>query len=277
MEHFKITKIKIGNKNPKNRFKVIILEIICLILLISTIYLCFRNYSLSKQLSRYQPKLNNTAIVWTTKTDSKYMGKKTQSTSLYTTPDKFGEIPAYKGNLNPKEILLWDFKDLERGNTSVGNESLVPHTLSSRDLSNKDSATSSSQNPLSENPFSFREDSLVQILLDRKQLKLSSYNYPSSKFRTRTYSIDLNRYSYNWTPSSGLTYKKVYPIIIYPYIKSGYSLINKELDLNTGITISTNKLDFSLEGCLNNAIGTPKNIGVDLKINVIYKFKPWLR
>lgn len=270
----KITKSLFQRINLKDKAKIIILEILCLILLIITIYLCFRNFSLSNQLSKYQPKLNNTVVKYITKTDSKYMGKKTQSTSIYTTSNKFGEIPAYKGNLNPKNILYWNSGDLKKSKLSSSpnhNKWLI-----FRNDSNVNN-TSFNDTEFLENLHNFEKDSLVQILLNRKELKLSSFNPPTSKFRTVSYEIDLNRYSYNWTPSQGLTFKKVYPVQIYPYIRGGYTIFNKEIDFGTGINISTYKLDFSLEGCLNNSRGTSKNINTDIKINLIYKFKSWLR
>ena len=275
-EKNKITKFLLQGFNLKDKAKIIILEILCLILLIITIYLCFRNFSLSNQLSKYQPKLNNTVIKYVANTDSKYMGKKTQSTSVYTTPNKFREIPAYKGNLNPKNILYWNSGDLKKSKLSSSSNTNKWLT-SCNDRDSNISKSSFSDTKLLENLYNFEKDSLVQILLNRKELKLSSFNSTTSKFRTVSYEIDLNRYSYNWTPSQGLTFKKVYPVQIYPYIRGGYTIFNKEIDFGTGINISTSNLDFSLEGCLNNSRGTSKNINTDIRVNLVYKFKSWLR
>lgn len=272
----KITKSLLQGFNLKDKAKIIILEILCLILLIITIYLCFRNFSLSNQLSKYQPKLNNTVIKYVANTDSKYMGKKTQSTSVYTTPNKFMEIPAYKGNLNPKNILYWNSGDLKKSKLSSSSNT-NKWLISCNDRDSNISKSSFSDTKLLENLHNFEKDSLVQILLNRKELKLSSFNSTTSKFRTVSYEIDLNRYSYNWTPSQGLTFKKVYPVQIYPYIRGGYTIFNKEIDFGTGINISTYNLDFSLEGCLNNSRGTSKNINTDIRVNLVYKFKSWLR
>lgn len=275
-EKNKITKSLLQGFNLKDKAKIIILEILCLILLIITIYLCFRNFSLSNQLSKYQPKLNNTVIKYVANTDSKYMGKKTQSTSVYTTPNKFREIPAYKGNLNPKNILYWNSGDLKKSKLSSSSNTSKWLT-SCNDRDSNISKSSFSDTKLLENLHNFEKDSLVQILLNRKELKLSSFNSTTSKFRTVSYEIDLNRYSYNWTPSQGLTFKKVYPVQIYPYIRGGYTIFNKEINFGTGINISTYNLDFSLEGCLNNSRGTSKNINTDIRVNLVYKFKSWLR
>lgn len=272
----KITKSLFQRINLKDKAKIIILEILCLILLIITIYLCFRNFSLSNQLSKYQPKLNNTVIKYVANTDSKYMGKKTQSTSVYTTPNKFREIPAYKGNLNPKNILYWNSGDLKKSKLSSSSNT-NKWLISCNDRDSNISKSSFSDTKLLENLHNFEKDSLVQILLNRKELKLSSFNSTTSKFRTVSYEIDLNRYSYNWTPSQGLTFKRVYPVQIYPYIRGGYTIFNKEINFGTGINISTYNLDFSLEGCLNNSRGTSKNINTDIRVNLVYKFKSWLR
>lgn len=275
-EKNKITKSLLQGFNLKDKAKIIILEILCLILLIITIYLCFRNFSLSNQLSKYQPKLNNTVIKYVANTDSKYMGKKTQSTSVYTTPNKFREIPAYKGNLNPKNIIYWNSGDLKKSKLSSSSNT-NKWLISCNDRDSNISKSSFSDTKLLENLHNFEKDSLVQILLNRKELKLSSFNSTTSKFRTVSYEIDLNRYSYNWTPSQGLTFKKVYPVQIYPYIRGGYTIFNKEINFGTGINISTYNLDFSLEGCLNNSRGTSKNINTDIRVNLVYKFKSWLR
>lgn len=275
-EKNKITKSLLQGFNLKDKAKIIILEILCLILLIITIYLCFRNFSLSNQLSKYQPKLNNTVIKYVANTDSKYMGKKTQSTSVYTTPNKFREIPAYKGNLNPNNILYWNSGDLKKSKLSSSSNTNKWLT-SCNDRDSNISKSSFSDTKLLENLHNFEKDSLVQILLNRKELKLSSFNSTTSKFRTVSYEIDLNRYSYNWTPSQGLTFKNVYPVQIYPYIRGGYTIFNKEINFGTGINISTYNLDFSLEGCLNNSRGTSKNINTDIRVNLVYKFKSWLR
>lgn len=275
-EKNKITKSLLQGFNLKDKAKIIILEILCLILLIITIYLCFRNFSLSNQLNKYQPKLNNTVIKYVANTDSKYMGKKTQSTSVYTTPNKFREIPAYKGNLNPKNILYWNSGDLKKSKLSSSSNT-NKWLISCNDRDSNISKSSFSDTKLLENLHNFEKDSLVQILLNRKELKLSSFNSTTSKFRTVSYEIDLNRYSYNWTPSQGLTFKKVYPVQIYPYIRGGYTIFNKEINFGTGINISTYNLDFSLEGCLNNSRGTSKNINTDIRVNLVYKFKSWLR
>lgn len=273
-EKNKITKSLLQGFNLKDKAKIIILEILCLILLIITIYLCFRNFSLSNQLSKYQPKLNNTVIKYVANTE--YMGKKTQSTSVYTTPNKFREIPAYKGNLNPKNILYWNSGDLKKSKLSSSSNTNKWLT-SCNDRDSNISKSSFSDTKLLENLHNFEKDSLVQILLNREELKLSSFNSTTSKFRTVSYEIDLNRYSYNWTPSQGLTFKKVYPVQIYPYIRGGYTIFNKEINFGTGINISTYNLDFSLEGCLNNSRGTSKNINTDIRVNLVYKFKLWLR
>lgn len=204
------------------------------------------------------------------------MGKKTQSTSVYTTPNKFREIPAYKGNLNPKNILYWNSGDLKKSKLSSSSNTNKWLT-SCNDRDSNISKSSFSDTKLLENLHNFEKDSLVQILLNRKELKLSSFNSTTSKFRTVSYEIDLNRYSYNWTPSQGLTFKKVYPVQIYPYIRGGYTIFNKEINFGTGINISTYNLDFSLEGCLNNSRGTSKNINTDIRVNLVYKFKSWLR
>lgn len=275
-----------ANTNHQIRIKVkeLFLEAICLILLGSTIYLCFRNYSLSKQLSRYQPKPNTTTVKLVTNASKKYMGSSKQETTVQSTKDEFSLAPDYSGYLNPKNITYWNTHDF---NDRSNHQSHVNTTFASS--SKFDSVNNISFNPAAVNSskvledISFKDlgtyskDSLVQILLDRNNIQFASYNFQSHTYITRDYNLDLSRYSYNWNPNSGLTYKRVYPVRILPYIDTSYKIFNKELHIGTGIMISTNRLDYSLEGALEKSIGTHNNIKADIEIGIRYKFNPWLK
>lgn len=275
-----------ANINHKNliRIKELFLEALCLILLGSTIYLCFRNYSLSKQLSRYKPKPNTTTVKLVTNASKKYMGSSKKETTVQSTKDKFSLAPDYSGYLNPKNITYWNTNDF---NNRSNHHSTVNATLASS--SKFDSVNNIPFNPISENnsrvltDISFKDlgtyskDSLVQILFDRNSIQFASFNFQSNAYVTRDYNLDLNRYSYNWNPNSGLTYKRVYPVRILPYVDTSYKIFNKELHIGTGIMISTNRLDYSLEGALEKSIGTHNNIKADIEIGIRYKLNPWLK
>lgn len=47
-------------------------------------------------------------------------------------------------------------------------------------------------------PLISKQDSLVQLVLKRNKLNLSLLNKESNTYSTRSFQIDLNKYSYNW-------------------------------------------------------------------------------
>lgn len=274
------------NHQIENKVRELILKALCLILLGLTIYLCFRNYSLSKQLSRYQPKLNHTSVKLVTNASKKYMGSSKQETTVQSTKDEFSLAPDYSGYLNPKNITYWNTNDFNDRSNYHRN---VNTTLASSSKSEYDSVNHIPFNPAAVNSskvlsdISFKDlgtyskDSLVQILFDRNNIQFASYNFQSHTYITRDYNLDLSRYSYNWNPNSGLTYKRVYPVRILPYVDTSYKIFNKELHIGTGIMISTNRLDYSLEGALEKSIGTHNNIKADIEMGIRYKLNPWLK
>lgn len=280
----KTTKSLSQKINLKVKVKELFLEALCLILLGLTIYLCFRNYSLSKQLSRYQPKPNATTVKLVTDANKKYMGSSKQETLIQSTKDKFSLAPDYSGHLNPKNITYWDTKDFD---DHYSHKNPVKAKLASSSKFDSVNNILFNRNPVSNNKvlsdISFKDlgtyskDSLVQILLDRNQIQFATYNFQSHSYITRDYNLDLSRYSYNWNPNSGLTYKRVYPVRILPYVGTSYKLFNKEFHIGTGIIISTNILDYSLEGALEKSIGTHNNIKADIEIGIRYKLNPWLK
>lgn len=262
----------LNHKSQKG--KVLFLEALCSVLFIITIYLCLRNYSLSNRLSRYQPNLNPSVLRIKADKKKKYMGSYKQETLIQSTKDKFSLAPDYSGNLNPRDITFWNAEDFSRRKAKSKN-----HTAAfTAEGSLEDQIDSIPKDFNFIEDFSnFKSDSLVQILLDRKNIQFASYNFQSHNFITMDYPLDLNRYSYNWNPNSGLTYKRVYPVRILPFVESRYNIFNKELNLGTGIMISTNRFDYSLEGALEKSIGTHNNIKADIEIGVRFKLKPWLR
>ena len=280
----KTTKSLFQKINLKVKVKELFLEALCLILLGLTIYLCFRNYSLSKQLSRYQPKPNATTVKLVTDANKKYMGSSKQETLIQSTKDKFSLAPDYSGHLNPKNITYWDAKDFD---DHYSHKNPVKAKLASSSKFDSVNNILFNRNPVSNNKvlsdISFKDlgtyskDSLVQILFDRNQIQFATYNFQSHSYITRDYNLDFSRYSYNWNPNSGLTYKRVYPVRILPYVGTSYKLFNKEFHIGTGIIISTNRLDYSLEGALEKSIGTHNNIKADIEIGIRYKLNPWLK
>ncbi len=259
---------------------VIILSLI-VILLGATIYLCFRNYDLKNKLSRYQPTINSSVKVVSTSTNPR--GKEVQqTTTVAATDSKFTIAPGYTGYLQPSSILYWD----SRIGNLVSPDNKADHTGISTD------STITSMGEAGRRNFYFRDfiyettlpvswipsqDSLVQILFDRKSLELSLFNKGVQKYLTKTYYLDLERYKYNWTPSQGLTYDKKPLLEIGPYITARYQVFNKVPSLGAGIQFKTRKLDYNIGISSTYDRRFNKPFHVDAEVSITYRFKKWLK
>lgn len=114
------------------------------------------------------------------------------------------------------------------------------------------------------------QDSLVQIVLKKDKLNLSLLNKESNTYSTRSFQIDLNKYSYNWYEGQ-LTQKRIKRFSLNPYIYGKYRPFNNLLDMGTGIEFKTNRFNYKLG---INAFYYPKfqsGIGTDLEFSVQYK------
>lgn len=246
-----------------------------IILLVITIYLCFRNYGLKHQLSRYQPNINSSVKVVSTSTNAK--GKEVQQTTTVAATDaKFSIAPSYTGIMQPSQILYWDSKI--RPGSSFGDKDtadLQPDSSrgSLRDFYFRDFVPT----PVLPGGWSSNQDSLVQLLLDRKSLELSFYNQGVQKYLTKTYPLDLERYKYNWTPSYGLTYENKPLLEIGPYVNARYQIFNKVPTVSTGIQFKTRKLDYNIGISSSYDERYTKPFKFDVEISVTYRFKKWLK
>ncbi len=120
-------------------------------------------------------------------------------------------------------------------------------------------------------PLISKQDSLVQLVLKRNKLNLSLLNKESNTYSTRSFQIDLNKYSYNWYEGQ-LTQKRIKRFSLNPYIYGKYRPFNNLLDMGTGIEFKTNRFNYKLG---INAFYYPKfqsGIGTDLEFSVQYKF-----
>ena len=244
-------------------------------LLGATIYLCFRNSQLRSQLSRYKPQINSSITVRTLKRglDGKEAAQKTEVAS---TDVKFTVVPDYSGQLMPSRILYWDSKITSAdaaGATGHGSSETIPDSTSNissfyfRDFG------------FSGLPTSLRpsKDSLAQLLFDRKTLEMSFYNDGVNKYLTKSYDLDFERYKYNWTPSSGLTYQKKRMLEISPYLQVRHQVFNKVTSLGTGFSFKTRKLDYNIGLSLTHDLEVEPFIRPDLEVSITYKFNKWLR
>lgn len=194
-------------------------NIVTLILIGFTIYLCFKNYKLSREVNSLEQAVNEIP-------DTVYIKKP------FKPEKKFSE------KKEPDRILVYG---------------------------KKQSDYSIRQNLIS------KQDSLVQIVLKRNQLNLSLLNKETNTYSTRSFQIDLNKYSYNWYEGQ-LTQKRIKRFSLNPYIYGKYRPFNNLLDMGTGIEFKTNRFNYKLG---INAFYYPKfqsGIGTDLEFSVQYKF-----
>lgn len=198
-------------------------NIVTLILIGFTIYLCFRNYKLSREVNSLEQAVNEIP-------DTVHLDKPFK-------PEK-----KYSEETQPGKILVYDNKK---------QSTLFPDSI--------------------RQPVISKQDSLVQLVLKRNKLNLSLLNKESNTYSTRSFQIDLNKYSYNWYEGQ-LTQKRIKRFSLNPYIYGKYRPFNNLLDMGTGIEFKTNRFNYKLG---INAFYYPKfqsGIGTDLEFSVQYKF-----
>ena len=198
-------------------------NIVTLILIGFTIYLCFRNYKLSREVNSLEQAVNEIP-------DTVYIKKPFK-------PEK-----NFSEKKEPDRILVYD---REKSNSLPDNSI--------------------------RQPLISKQDSLVQLVLKRNKLNLSLLNKESNTYSTRSFQIDLNKYSYNWYEGQ-LTQKRVKRFSLNPYIYGKYRPFNNLLDMGTGIEFKTNRFNYKFG---INAFYYPKfqsGIGTDLEFSVQYKF-----
>lgn len=235
-------------------FKVLSLAL-NIILLVSTIYLCFRNYTLKNQLSRYCPNITSSI---TLKQDNFQKSQSNNSeVKLLTTDTKYQVIPKYSGTTLPNTILYWS-----------SDTPMISRPSSNDDIptANKDYIKDIVSNSL--------QDSLTQMILSNKTLELSFYRPSNKGYLTQTYEVDLSKYSYNWTLSEGLSYQRIRTLEILPYVYGKYKAIQKVPEIGTGISVKTSKIDYNIGFSLNQVNHTWKP---DFEISVNYRLNPWLK
>lgn len=137
-------------KNLKNALFIVILGF--------TIYLCFRNYKLSREVNSLEQAINE--IPDTVYKDKPFI------------PEK-----KYSKDIEPGRILIYN-------NRQSNLNANLNDTLFS--------------NPLLRQPVISKQDSLVQMVLKKNQLNLSLFNQQTGTYSTRLFNIDLDKYNYNW-------------------------------------------------------------------------------
>ena len=115
-----------------------------------------------------------------------------------------------------------------------------------------------------------KEDSLVQILLSKRDLKLSFLSQQNESYFSKEFDLDLDKYRYNWV-NGKLTQEKVKSKLrVEPYAYVKYRYFNKMADIGLGISFKTRNLQYKLGlngfyyPCLQDKLGT------DLEFSITY-------
>lgn len=115
-----------------------------------------------------------------------------------------------------------------------------------------------------------KEDSLIQVVLDRNDLFLTFRNSLDSSHFKLDYKIDLDGYKYNWV-NGDMTVQKIGPKLkIVPYLYTKYRPIHSMVDLGIGLNLKTQRFQYKL-GINGYYYPSLKNkIGIDPEIQITY-------
>ena len=183
-------------------------DVLVLVLLGFTIYLCFRNYKLNSYISQL-PDSSVIGISDTIKLKEKFKPQK-----------PFSQL------IEPSRILLYDFyRNSNRMTKSPSSDSTAVDSDHSVKVSKK--------------------DSLVQFTLDNNKLNISLFNKETDSYSTRMFNLDLGNYKYNWYEGQ-LTQKKIQRLNLSPYVYGKYRPFNQLFDIGTGLTIKTTNFNYKL-------------------------------
>lgn len=195
-----------------------------IVLLGFTIYLCFRNYKLTREVYSLNQAVNEIP-------DTVYSDKPFKPEKKYSEETQPGKILVYD---NKKQSTLFPVDSIRQ-------------------------------------PVISKQDSLVQVVLKKNQLNLSFLNQQSGTYSTRLFSIDLDKYNYNWYEGQ-LTRKKVARLSLSPYVYGKYRPFNNLFDMGAGLSIKTKRFNYKLGV---NTFYYPKiksGIGTDIEFQITYNF-----
>lgn len=232
-----------------------------IVLLGCTIYLCLQSCLLRRKIPNNYQQAPEVVI-------NTSNGDKQTQTSIIANKKPFIPIPSFNQKILPNQITYWETK------TVLPNESERRDTSKLSDLSGfyyRDFLGSTITPP----SFLRSNDSVVQFLIDRKNLTLTTYNPTAHKFATDEYKLDLDRFKYNWQPSTGLTRKKNRYLSVQPYVKTGYQPIHSIFDLGTGISFKTRSLDYNIGISLSRDKRLNPNVSLDVEISIVYYPIKW--
>lgn len=209
-------------------------DVLVLVLLGFTIYLCFRNYKLNSYISQL-PDSSVIGISDTIKLKEEFKPQK-----------PFSQL------IEPSRILLYDFyRNSNRMTKSPSSDSTAVDSDHSVKVSKK--------------------DSLVQFTLDKNQLNLSLFNKETNSYSTRMFNMDLGKYKYNWYEGQ-LTQKRIRKLTLSPYVYGKYRVFNQMLDIGTGLSIKTTNFNYKLGINAFHYPKFFSGIKADLEFSVTYNF-----
>lgn len=212
-----------------------------------TIYLCFRNIQLHQQVNKLQ-ETRRTSF------------SKSKSDTVYSTKP-YSPIQAYPVIQVPNIVTYYPGYKPVDPSQSLG---LTPITSTTKSAGNLDQASMVNNN-----------DSLVQFLLDKRHLQVSSvYKTDSLTLGSisKDFELNLDFYKYNWV-NGQLTCK---PISFFqrfkPYAYVSYRYFHNTLDGGIGLSFKTKTLIYKVG---INTFYYPqykKDLGLDLELKLEYNF-----
>lgn len=177
------------------------------LLLGSTIYLCFRNFQLHRQVNQLQVKQNPS---------------KSKSDTVFITKP-FNPIVAYPITEIPNLVTYYLPADFPANSAQSTNQV-------------KDDSLLQLLKP----------DSLVQILLDEKSLRISFKDDSLGFYFSKDFELDLSSYKYNFMNNSLTKYKKSIFAKLKPYAYISYRYPQNLGDLGLGIGFKTQKVIYKV-------------------------------
>ena len=179
----------------------------CVTLLLGiTIYLCFRNFQLHRQVNQLQVKQNPS---------------KSKSDTVFITKP-FNPIGAYPITEIPN-LVTYYIPD-SHANSAKSTDQIKGDTLLQL----------------------LKPDSLVQILLDEKSLRISFKDDSLGFYFSKDFELDLSSYKYNFINNSLTKYKKSIFAKLKPYAYISYRYPQNLGDLGLGIGFKTQKVIYKV-------------------------------
>lgn len=180
----------------------------CVTLLLGiTIYLCFRNFQLHRQVNQLQVKQNPS---------------KSKSDTVFITKP-FHPIVAYPITEIPNLVTYYIPADSHANSAHSIDQVKGDHLLQL-----------------------LKPDSLVQILLDEKSLRISFKDDSLGSYFSKDFELDLSSYKYNFINNSLTKYKKSIFAKLKPYAYISYRYPQNLGDLGLGIGFKTQKVIYKV-------------------------------